>query len=62
VASLEGEPGEGVCHGKTLTRPRADARGHPLPHCGRGAFCASGTRLAWRPATPGAFAWPAGSR
>jgi hypothetical protein len=24
--------------GKTLTRPRAIARGHPLPQCGRGSY------------------------
>src|SRR5216684_520751 len=29
--------GEGLTAASTLTRPRAGARGHPLPHCGRGA-------------------------
>src|SRR5205814_939421 len=30
--------GEGLSAANTLTRPRADARGHPLPQCGRGTL------------------------
>src|SRR5437868_5831316 len=32
----EGEPGDGLAGGDTLTRPWAAPFGHPLPHCGRG--------------------------
>jgi hypothetical protein len=53
------EAGEGVSN-QTLTRPRAEARGHPLPRCGRGALNYTASSIASAletPYSPGFSTW-----